>query len=183
MERLVKGTIFTDYVRMIRSRKDIDWLEHLSQDDLDFIHDMILSSSWYPLETYKRIGLAVFNIIARGETRIAWLWGRASLNELVEIYKNMVLPQDPIGTIHKFSDFRNRFLNFEWMEMKELAPNQVHVVFNLVFDDDADRAYAYQFGGILERMMELAEAEDIKVDFHKKCWDGDPNTIFEINWK
>ena len=37
MSRQVKGTLFVDYVRMLRSRKDVDWTRYLKADDLPFL--------------------------------------------------------------------------------------------------------------------------------------------------
>lgn len=31
MERRVRGSLFADYVRMIRGRKDVDWSRHLRE--------------------------------------------------------------------------------------------------------------------------------------------------------
>ena len=37
MSKHVKGTLFLDYVRMIKKLKDIDWSKHLTPEDMEIV--------------------------------------------------------------------------------------------------------------------------------------------------
>ena len=58
-ERRVKGTLFVDYVRMLRSRREMDWSKHLTAVDLGYLVQRIDPDGWYPMETFERMGLAI----------------------------------------------------------------------------------------------------------------------------
>ena len=65
-DQKVKGTMLIDQVRMIRGNKDKDWNKYLTPEDLNIIKGRVLPAAWYPLETYKRCGRAVFQLLAGG---------------------------------------------------------------------------------------------------------------------
>lgn len=183
MEMKVKGTIFSEYIRMLKKRKDIDWGRHLTPEDLAYIEEPILPSSWYPFETYKRMGLAVFKEIAGDDPKLAWLWGRASVDGLLKIYKNLVRENDPAGTLKSFTIIRRQLTSFEWLEINEAGPNNVQMKFKLSLGKEADRAYAHHLGGMFERLIELAGGKAPRVEIVQKSWSGDPGTAYELSWE
>jgi hypothetical protein len=42
----VKGVLFADYVRMLKSRKGVDWSRYLKPEDMIFLDQKILESEW-----------------------------------------------------------------------------------------------------------------------------------------
>ena len=62
----VKGTMITDYVKLVRSNPDKDWGRYLEDGDWEIINGQVLSSAWYPYEFFRRLGYAVFKEIAPG---------------------------------------------------------------------------------------------------------------------
>lgn len=57
--RHVKGSLFVDYARMIRSRKAVDWRLHLTPDDMELVSRHVDLEKWYPMEVFERLGLAI----------------------------------------------------------------------------------------------------------------------------
>jgi uncharacterized protein (TIGR02265 family) len=168
---------------MIKSTRDLEWDKYLTEEDLELANELILSSVWYPLETYKRMGLAVFKLLAKGNLEAAWGWGRASVEEQTKTYKTIIQENNPIGTLRRFSGIQRQFVDFEFIDINELGPGKVQIVFKMVLGDEADEAYAHHLGGVLEGLVELSGAESVKVDINEKCWEGSENTVFEIEWK
>jgi hypothetical protein len=78
----VKGVLFLDYVRMIKSRRDVDWDKYLVPADREYLQGMVLPSQWYPLESYQRMGVAVLRELAGGKMEVVRLWGRLSVRPL-----------------------------------------------------------------------------------------------------
>ena len=76
MTRQVRGMLFVDYVRMVRGRKDVDWMPHLDGADLHYLSHPIDPAGWYPMETFERLGLAILHEIARGQQEGVRMWGR-----------------------------------------------------------------------------------------------------------
>jgi len=183
MDKQVKGTLFIDYVRMIRKLKDVDWTRYLTPEDMKIIGEMILPSQWHPLETYQNMGVAVFHEIAKGEVDVVSSWGRASMDELVKVYKTMANQGQPIDSMKKFQALRSRFFNFEILQITDHKDNHVSITVDIAFERIAETAYAYQMLGSFERLLELSGANTIKHEFANKAWEGDPNTVIELSWE
>jgi len=183
MNKHVKGTLFLDYVRMIRKRKEVDWSKHLTPEDRKVLGQMVLPSEWYPLETFQRCGVAVLKEIARGDLEMVRVWGRTSMDELMKIYKNLAEETQPLKALEKLQLLRRRFFDFEGLEISPLGGNQVQVKVDMAFGGVADEAYAYQILGAIERLLERSGAKKIQSQFVQKAWQGSPNSILEFNWE
>ena len=82
----VKGTLFVDYVRMLRAKKDADWARYLTPSDLEYIGKRIISDEWYPMTTFERMGLAILAEVAEGDLRLVKEWGRMSIDWLCAVH-------------------------------------------------------------------------------------------------
>ncbi len=67
-DRRVRGVLFVDYVRMIRSNKQVDWGRYLSADDLRWLNARIDPDGWYPMESFERFGIAILHEVAKEPT-------------------------------------------------------------------------------------------------------------------
>ena len=52
--RHVRGVLFADYIRMIRSQKDVPWRDALHPEDLPYLEEAIDAARWYPMESFER---------------------------------------------------------------------------------------------------------------------------------
>ncbi len=182
MDRKVKGTIFSEYVRMIKANKHLEWDRYLGEDEWKLVNEMILPSNWYPVESYKRMGLAVFKLLAKDDINVAWTWGRLSLEGLTKVYKNLVVANDPFESMKKFAMIQRNLASFDLIRLEKVDQNTLHIELQVFFGEEADKAYAYQMGGMLERTAELSAPSKAEVNFIKKSWEGDNNTVFEMKW-
>ena len=80
--RQVRGVLFVDYVRMLRSQKAVDWNLHLAAEDLPYLQMHIEPGQWYPMATFERMGNAILTKVTRGELFPVQLWGRYSAAQL-----------------------------------------------------------------------------------------------------
>ena len=78
------GTLFVDYVRMLRARKDIDWAKYFSPEDLPYLTTRIAPDGWYPMATFERMGLAILDLVAQKELETVKAFGAASVDWLAE---------------------------------------------------------------------------------------------------
>lgn len=183
MAKHVKGSLFLDYVRMIKKRKETDWGKYLVPEDFEILDQTILPSQWYPLESYQRLGVATFHEIAGGDVEVVREWGRISLDEMTNIYKNLINKTDPLRSLEKFKLLRSRFFDFEGLHIEPRPENRVHIKVDLAFSGVAEEAYGYQMLGSFERLLELSGAKNIQHKFHGKGWKGDPQTIIDLIWE
>ena len=184
MARHVKGSLFVEYVRMIRKLKDRDWDQYLTAEDREVMAQMILPSGWYPLETYQRMGIAVLHEIAGAKMETVRAWGRMSTDEILNTYKTMIVEGEPVETLKKFQVLRNRFLDFEGLAVEPREGKRVRLNVDVPFNDKlADEACAFQMLGSFERLIELSGARNVRHEFVKKLWEGDPISVIEFSWE
>jgi CheY-like chemotaxis protein len=184
MARHVKGILFKDYIRMIKRYPEIEWGKHLTPGDMEILNRLILPSQWYPLETYQRCGSAVYHEIAGGDPEMARSWGRASMDDLVELYHNNLVEEgDPLETLEKFKGINSRFFDFEGFDLTVSGEDQAYIIVDPEFGELEIEAYSYQMMGSFERLIQLAGAVNIKAEFRNKAWEGDGKTVIDISWE
>lgn len=155
----IKGTWITDYARMIRANKDKDWDKYLRPEDWKIINAKILSSVWYPYESFMRMGSAVFREIAQGNLEIVRAFGKMFADNLASVYKSIIIPGDPQNTIGKVYSMQGSFFR----DIPSLIapvlhePNRTIVKITVTSKEreiGEPEAFAYQFMGMMEKLIE-----------------------------
>ncbi len=183
MERRVKGSLFVDYVRMLRSRKDVDWARYLQPEDLLYLVGRIHPEGWYPMDTFARFGLAILDEIAHGDTFLARAWGRMSLDYLVTVHEGILVPRDPRESLMRLIVLRGSFFDFDAVSMPQLTDTHatVHVHYGMIAR--AEQAAAFQTLGFFGRLVELAGGLGVLTEFTHRAWEGDALTVFTVDWQ
>jgi hypothetical protein len=180
--RQVRGVLFVDYVRMLRSQKAIDWSKHLAAEDLPYLQMHIDPGQWYPMATFERMGNAILATVTRGELFPVQLWGRYSAAQLRAANPMLLAPNDPPETLSRFRVLRQTFFDFDALEVPLLHDDEAHIVVRYHMGMPAEEAASYQTMGFFEGLLELAGAKDVRAAFLDKSWDGDPRTLLVIRW-
>ena len=180
--RQVRGVLFVDYVRMLRSQKVVDWNKHLAAHDLPYLQMHIDPEAWYPMATFERMGNAILTTVTRGELFPVQLWGRYSAAQLRAANPKLLEPNDPPETLSRFRVMRETFFNFNALEVPLLHDDEAHIVVRYYMGMPAEEAAAFQTMGFFEGLLELAGATDVRAAFQDKSWDGDPRTLLVIRW-
>ncbi len=183
MELKVKGSLLVDYIRMIRANSELAWDEYLSKEDFDILEGRILPSSWYSFETFQRTGLAVYQLLAKGDLQAVWAWGRISIEQLAKIYKQIVVPGDPLSGVKKFMILRGQFFNFEPIALEELGSKHVQIKVENESGFAGMEPFTYQLAGGMERLIEMCDGHDVVVEIVKQSWKGDSETLIEARWE
>jgi hypothetical protein len=181
--RQVRGVLFVDYVRMLRSQKKIDWRVHLAPEDLPYVQGHIDPDAWYPMATFERMGNAILATVTRGELFPVQLWGRYSAAQLRTANPMLLAPNDPPETLSRFRVMRETFFDFNALEVPLLHDDEAHVVVRYYMGMPAEEAAAYQTMGFFESLLELAGAKDVRAAFQDRSWDGDARTLLVIRWR
>lgn len=183
MAKQVKGVVLLDYVRMIKRFKDIDWDKYLIAADKQYLEEMIIPAKWYPYETYVRMGDGIFHEVAKGNVELVRMWGRTMVDQFHNASKLVDDSDGPPEAIEKIYVLYDRYFDFKAVEMQLLDGNRLKVDMNDQWGDIAIEAYTFQFLGLVERIIELSGAKNIKTRFLKKYWEGDEKTEFELEWE
>ena len=183
-DQKVKGTMLIDQVRMIRGNKDKDWKKYLKPEDWEIINKLILPGEWYPLDTYRRCGRAVFQLLAGGNTDIVRLRGRIRGKELFETtYKHIISDNDPMNALSSFVNIYGHLFNVSPLEFSQIDDKHATVLHNYDHSDPGNLPFCYQLMGHLDTLLEMTGGKNIKIAFTKKLWEGDGATVFDLQWE
>ncbi len=168
----VRGVLFADYVRMLRTRKDVDWGLHLTDDDRAFLVERIAPDGWYPMASFERIGNAIFREHAGGQLGLVRLWGRQSVNQLIHDQPFLLVEDDPFETVNRFRGLRATWFDFEALTVPTLLEDECELSINYGMGDTAEEAATWQTVGFFEQMLERAGATGLVPTFLAKSWLG-----------
>ena len=180
--RNVKGILFADYVRMIRSHKHVDWATRLPREDLFYLRSTIEPAEWYPMETFERFGNAILAEVASGDVEAVRMWGRLSVDQLTAASPSLLAEGNPVETMMRFQVQRSTYFDFEAIEIPTLVEDHAHVVIHYFMGAAAEEAASHQTLGFFERLLERAGAIDILACFNERSWTGDPRTLLSLTW-
>lgn len=178
----VKGVLFSDYVRMIRARKDVDWSQHLDAEERFFLAQRIDPASWYPMRSFEKLGNAILKVVAGGETNLVRLWGYHSADQLVKDEPQLLAPGDVVDTLTRFRVLRATYFDFEALTIPMLHVDEAEVGIAYGMGMPAEEAASWQTVGFFERLIELAGGTDVVAAFLTSTWTGDERTIVGLKW-
>ncbi len=181
-EKTIKGVIFADYVRMIKSRKDISWDGYLLPEDKPYFEQRISESEWYPFKTLERMSVAIVKEIAREDMEVIKSWGKASLDRLSELNQSLVSANQPMESLMRFKVLRGSLFNFEPVKLVQVSEEHARLEMNYGMAELAEKSAAYHTLGYIERLLELSGASQIDYKMKGKAWEGDPATTLEVTW-
>ena len=178
----VKGTLFVDYVRMLRAKKGVDWARYLAPQDLPYLEQQISANDWYPMPAFERMGLAILAEIAQGDMGLVRHWGRIQIDWLTNVHPNLVEPGDPPESLMRFKVLRQSFFDYPALSIREVTDGEARVIIAYGMGARAEEAASWQTLGFFERLLELAGAEGVTIGFETTSWEGAPETLLAMHW-
>ncbi len=179
----VKGVLFADYVRMLRSHKEIDWRRHLVEEDRPLLAARVDPAAWYPMSTFERLGNAILEELAHGQLDMVRLWGQASVDQLCTDQPILLAPNDPVETLNRFRVLRATYFDFEALQIPTLLDDEAELVIGYGMGMPAEEAAAWQTMGFFERLLGRAGAEGITASFLSQSWQGGGRTKIKLSWQ
>jgi len=181
--RHVKGSLIVDYVKMIRGNPQLPWADHLKPEDLALINQLILPSSWYPMEVFQRIGMATFKLVAQENYTVIRAYGRALADRINQENPGMVVKGRARNTLRKYREIQNRMYSFKPVETEDLAPQRLLIhIFSAPTEPEA-KLLMEIISGTLERLIELSGGRDIKIKLLEAVWKGADQNTLEVTWE
>jgi len=191
MQKTVKGTWLVDYVKLLNNflksnpQDREKFNELLKPGDWKYIKEMILPSSKYPYEFFQRLGNAIFIIIAQSNLETTRSFGHLVLENLLQTYKSILIPNQQIESLRKFLSFHEAY--FKEVSSRailiESAEHSAKIKLNLIPEDKqfpASKAFAYQLGGSFEALVAKAGGKKVQMEIIE---DQDKNYIYNLDWK
>ena len=178
----VKGTLFVDYVRMLRGHKGIDWSMHLAPEDVSFLVQRIEPETWYPMESFERMGLAILSEIAHGDLETVRSFGRVSIDWLCQQEPRLLAAGDPLDTLMRFRVLRQGFFDYPALEIASASDGEASIRVGYGMGARAEEAASWQTLGFFERLLEVAGGRDVKAWFSTRIWAAAAATMIELRW-
>jgi hypothetical protein len=179
VDRRVKGTLFVDYVRMLRGRKDIDWAQHLMPADVSYLVRRIEPGDWYPMESFERMGLAILAEIAAGDVQTVRAFGRLSTDWLVQQHPTLIAPGDPRDSLMRFQVLRRGFFDYPALELTSVSDGEATLRVSYGMSPPAEEAASWQTLGFFERLLDVAGASEVEAWFSARSWAAE----VQLRWK
>jgi hypothetical protein len=178
----VKGTLFVDYVRMLRAQKATDWSRHLTPEDLSYLVQRIEPDRWYPMGTFERMGLAILNELSPDLATIR-AWGRWQVDMLCRRHEELVAHGDARDTLMRFRVLRAGFFDYDALTIAELTDGDATLLIAYGMSARAEEAASWQTLGFFERLIEVAGATNVEAWFENTSWTSEGLTRIRIRWE
>ena len=187
--RKAKGVLLVDHVRMIRGAKNPRLLETLPPEDLEIVASRVMSSSWYPYDTYVRTLDVIFREISGSDPEVARDMGRFMASHLLAgPYMMYVKAGDPESTLRGFQVIWKNFFNFGAVRLSlddSTAPASGRRGFFGVVEEfpDLPKALCYIVQGFLDKTLEMCGASERSIVEVTCVATGHPLCSYRVGWK
>ncbi len=179
---MVKGTILVDFVKTIKADKSGGYERFLTDDDREIVDSRILSSRWYPYDTFKRCFAAAVENLAGNNMDSVRQWGRLYGETIIKsVYKGLIREGEPLDALSKYRTHVRNLFDEGDIEVQKPSEGKAEMVFTN-FDPDFEPLYHIMRGWV-ERSLELCGAKNISSEFVQKSWEGDPQTVISLTWE
>lgn len=182
MARMVKGTLFVNFVKTLKKLDKEKLFPYLKATDLEIIHSTILPSGWYPFDVYKRCFLGVMDLYANNSMEEVRKWGLHFGESIMSSFYSVVISaHSPFETLKRYTAIFNKFYNFGDCRVEQLDEHSATLTIT-EFDPDFEALY-YLIAGWIEWSLSQEGDRNISIEFIKKSWKGDSATVYQISWQ
>jgi len=181
--RYVKGNVILDYVKMIRANPHLPWAEHLQTEDLEVVKQLVLPLSWYSLDQFQRLGVAVFKLIAKENYAVLRAYGRSLGDRMKADNPGMIARGGSRVTLARFSEIQKRLYSFSAQQIDDIGPG--HIILH-IYSTPADfgiPVYIEQLCGTIERLIELSGGRQVQIKFLESVLKGAKQNTLDITWE
>ena len=155
-ERKVKGTLMLDYARMIRANQEKDWNKYLNPEDWKIINGTVLPSVWYPFDTWRRCGVAIFHLIAGGNMDLVRMFGRMQVEQMFKnVYTRFLKFSDPEEAIRTFVQVSHQLFNFIVMDYEKIDEKKIKIYVFIDPKEEGIEAFLMEMRGHFDYIVEL----------------------------
>jgi hypothetical protein len=179
--RFIKGSVLVDYVKLMHANPDLPWSEYLSPDDLAQLSQLLLPASWYPIELFDHLGLAVFRLVSKENWEVVKAYGRFLADKMNSESPGLVSRGRPADTLKKYRAILERLYSYPIVEFAEVGPGRARAEFKHQPEDVAVRQLLEVTTATIARLVELSEGREITVQVDYQ--EGRDANALEITWQ
>jgi hypothetical protein len=187
-QRMVKGSVILDMVKIIRALDQLPWDQRLRPEDFEIVNGMVMPKSWYPIDAFMRMGLAVFELAAGSKPELVFAFGRQAMQGLFEgPYRPFLDKGDPFEATQKFLDLRRSMFNFSSMKMEKTGERGLRVEINEMgwaheALEEGLEVFSLVLDAHFEKLIELNGGREVKVSHRVEPRPDDTLLFHEVSW-
>lgn len=178
----VRGALFSEYVRMIRRSKDVDWRAVLPIEDWIYLESRIDADGWYPMASFERLGVAILSKIDGASLDAVRLWGGFSAHDFARRNPELIARGDATETLMRLKVLRATLFDFPAFDLPLLENKRALVSVAYGMGRVAEEAACHQTMGFCEGVLSLAGARRVGASFTERAWAGDQQTLIALTW-
>ncbi|MGA7613746.1 MAG: hypothetical protein WBX15_01070 [Thermoanaerobaculia bacterium] len=182
MQGKVKGVLFLDYVRMLRAAKENDWSLYFEPEEFHYLEERIDPNSWYPMDVFERMGLAILVEVADRDLAKVEAWGRVTIDQLYQQFPDLFVAGDPRESIMRFQILRQALFDYPVAEVVSVRDGSARVEIFYGMSAPAEEAAVHQAVGFFERLMECSGAREAEVQIELRGWESGGKTRLALRW-
>ena len=176
----VRGAIFRVASKVLMHQFGDAWVRHLGESDAslaEVLRPSLEASHWRPLELYLELMRRVSEQIE--PRHVARLIGRSTISAtFARFFGADPASMPPAGLLHAATSYWTKYHSWSRVRVED-RPGGVSVV---IIGSPGEESMCSLVGGMLQRIAELAGAEDVVVE-HVHCAPrGDEDDRFEVSW-
>jgi len=179
----VRGSLFLDYVRMLKTRRELEWSPRLPPEDLPYLAERIDPDGWYPMATFERLGLLILELVAGGDLEAVRVWGQITVRTLAARHADVLVANDPRESLMRFHVLRRSLFDFEAATIARLHDTEARILIAYGMSPAAEEAASYQAMGFFEGLVDLAGGREVAAHFAERSWRGAGSTTLVLKWK
>ena len=181
--RHVRGVLFLDYVRMVRSRRLTDVGGHLLETDRAFLGQRIEPDGWYPMESFERLGLVILDELVGRERDAVRLWGRSIITNVVQFVPSLVARGDARESIVRLGRFLGSLFDFPAIEVVSVSERRAVVQIAYGMHAEAEAAACWQTQGFFEALVQESGGTGLSVELRSGV-EGEARspTVLALEW-
>jgi hypothetical protein len=183
LSRHVRGSFFVEYVRMIRRRKDVDWMRELRVEDMALVQQRVDPDAWYPMASFERLGLAILSHFEGAGLDAVRLWGTVSAHQFARSNRVLIAENDPVETLMRLKVQRATLFDFPAFDIPTLTDGHAVVAVTYRMGAAAEEAACHQTLGFCEGILALAQAQKIRGALGERSWLGAQQTSLVLDWQ
>lgn len=152
MVRAVRGVLFIDYVKMLRSI-GAHQSERLKPEDVAFFGDHLDPLAWYPMESFERFGLLLLDQLVGSETDSIRLWGRSMISRMLRRFPQLKAGKGPRGAIEMMRQLMSELFQYECVVVESVSDTGAKVRVSYGMNPRAEDAAVWQTMGFFEELL------------------------------
>jgi CheY-like chemotaxis protein len=165
VSRQVRGILFVDYVRMLRSRKVLDGARRfLLPEDEPFLRERLDVNAWYPMATFERLGLAILNEIVGLEVDSIRLWGRSQIAALLTFFPDLAAAGDPRDAVMRLQNFMLSLFDFPALVVESVDDEGTIIEVSYGMSAPAEAAATWQTIGFFEELVIASGGREVRCE-------------------